>query len=164
MFLLHVKHGAKIANAFAFPSPGKSTTPASVKPPDTNSTLIGASGYIAAKRAAKALTNQTTIPETRPLMAEATQTDRMEKIVSLCKRRGFIFQSSEIYGGINGFWDYGPLRAELKRNVKDLWWRSMTKERGDVVGLESSIIMHPQIWEAIGHTSTLSDPVVDCLV
>ena len=97
-------------------------------------------------------------------MAEAKQTDRMEKIVSLCKRRGFIFQSSEIYGGINGFWDYGPLGAELKRNVKENWWASMTRHRDDVVGLEASIIMHPKIWEASGHTSTFSDPMVDCLL
>ncbi|MCF7669883.1 MAG: glycine--tRNA ligase [Verrucomicrobia bacterium] len=88
----------------------------------------------------------------------------MEKIVSLCKRRGFIFQSSEIYGGINGFWDYGPLGAELKRNVKDFWWRCMTVYRDDVVGLDASIIMHPRTWEASGHTSTFSDPMVDCLL
>src|SRR6267154_1900409 len=88
----------------------------------------------------------------------------MEKIVSLCKRRGFIFQSSEIYGGLNGFWDYGPLGAELKRNIKDSWWRSMTLLREDVVGLEASIIMHPKIWEASGHTSTFSDLMVDCLL
>ena len=88
----------------------------------------------------------------------------MEKIVSLCKRKGFIFQSSEIYGGINGFWDYGPLGAELKRNIKDCWWRAMTRERDDVVGLDASIIMHPKIWEASGHTSTFSDPMVDCLL
>jgi glycyl-tRNA synthetase len=91
-------------------------------------------------------------------------TERMEKIVSLCKRRGFIFQSSEIYGGINGFWDYGPLGAELKRNVKELWWRSMTKLREDVVGLEASIIMHPAIWKASGHVDTFADPMVDCLL
>ncbi len=90
--------------------------------------------------------------------------ERMEKIVSLCKRRGFVFQSSEIYGGINGFWDYGPLGAELKRNVKDAWWRSMTQQRDDIVGLDASIIMHPKIWEASGHTSTFSDPMVDCLL
>ena len=96
-------------------------------------------------------------------MAEPRTNELMEKIVSLCKRRGFIFQSSEIYGGINGFWDYGPLGAELKRNVKEHWWRSMTQERGDVVGLEATIIMHPKIWEASGHTSTFSDPMVDCL-
>ena len=97
-------------------------------------------------------------------MAEPKQNERMEKIVSLCKRRGFIFQSSEIYGGINGFWDYGPLGAELKRNVKDRWWRSMTQEREDIVGLEATIIMHPKIWEASGHTNTFSDPMVDCLL
>src|SRR2546428_3880098 len=96
-------------------------------------------------------------------MTEAKTNDRVEKIVSLCKRRGFIFESSEIYGGINGFWDYGPLGAELKRNVKELWWRGMTQQREDVVGLEASIIMHPKIWEASGHTSTFSDPMVDCL-
>src|ERR1051325_11686732 len=97
-------------------------------------------------------------------MSEPKVNDRMEKIVSLCKRRGFIFQSSEIYGGINGFWDYGPLGAELKRNVKDYWWRCMTQYRDDVVGLEATIIMHPKIWEASGHTSTFSDLMVDCLV
>ena len=97
-------------------------------------------------------------------MAEPKANERMEKIVSLCKRRGFVFQSSEIYGGINGFWDYGPLGAELKRNVKDYWWRSMTQKREDVVGLEATIIMHPKIWEASGHTSTFSDPMVDCLL
>ncbi len=88
----------------------------------------------------------------------------MEKIVSLCKRRGFVFQSSEIYGGINGFWDYGPLGAELKRNVKELWWTSMTRRRDDVVGLEATIIMHPQIWRASGHVDTFSDPMCDCLL
>ena len=97
-------------------------------------------------------------------MSEPKQNDRMEKIVSLCKRRGFIFQSSEIYGGINGFWDYGPLGAELKRNVKELWWKSMTQQRDDVSGLEATIIMHPKIWEASGHTTTFSDPMVDCLL
>jgi glycyl-tRNA synthetase len=95
---------------------------------------------------------------------EAKQTDRMEKIVSLCKRRGFIFQSSEIYGGINGFWDYGPLGAELKRNLKEAWWRRMTRERDDVVGLDATIIMHPQIWKASGHVETFSDPMADCLL
>lgn len=90
--------------------------------------------------------------------------ERMEKLVSLCKRRGFIFQSSEIYGGINGFWDYGPLGAELKRNVKESWWQVMTRQRDDVAGLDASIIMHPRIWEASGHTSTFSDPMADCLL
>jgi len=102
--------------------------------------------------------------KTLPPMAEPKVNDLMERIVSLCKRRGFVFQSSEIYGGINGFWDYGPLGAELKRNVKDYWWRSMTQRRDDVAGLEATIIMHPQIWEASGHTSTFADPMVDCLL
>ena len=97
-------------------------------------------------------------------MAESKVNDLMERIVSLCKRRGFIFQSSEIYGGINGFWDYGPLGAELKRNVKDFWWRVMTQRRDDVVGLDATIIMHPKIWEASGHTTTFADPMVDCLL
>jgi glycyl-tRNA synthetase len=97
-------------------------------------------------------------------MSDAKTNDRMEKIVSLCKRRGFIFQSSEIYGGINGFWDYGPLGAELKRNVKDLWWNSMTRMREDVVGLEATIIMHPAIWKASGHVDTFTDPMCDCLL
>lgn len=88
----------------------------------------------------------------------------MEKIVSFCKRRGFIFQSSEIYGGINGFWDYGPLGAELKRNLRDTWWRAMTREREDVVGLDATIIMHPSIWKASGHVDTFCDPMSDCLL
>jgi glycyl-tRNA synthetase len=97
-------------------------------------------------------------------MAELKSGELMEKIVSLCKRKGFIFQSSEIYGGLNGFWDYGPLGTELKRNIKDCWWRSMVHLRDDVVGLDASIIMHPRIWEASGHTSTFSDLMVDCLL
>ena len=95
-------------------------------------------------------------------MAEPKENLQMEKIVSLCKRRGFIFQSSEIYGGINGFWDYGPLGAELKRNVKELWWHAMTRQRDDVAGLEATIIMSPKIWEASGHVDTFSDPMCDC--
>mgnify|MGYP000882224053 CR=1 FL=1 len=87
---------------------------------------------------------------------------QMEKIVSLCKRRGFIYQSSEIYGGINGFWDYGPLGAELKRNLRDAWWHAMMREREDVVGLDASIIMHPAIWKASGHVDTFSDPMSTC--
>ena len=90
--------------------------------------------------------------------------ERMEKIVSLCKRRGFIFQSSEIYGGLNGCWDYGPLGVELKRNLKDFWWRRMTRERDDIVGLDGSILMNRNVWRASGHESTFSDPMVDCLL
>jgi glycyl-tRNA synthetase len=95
-------------------------------------------------------------------MAEPKENLQMDKIVSLCKRRGFIYQSSEIYGGINGFWDYGPLGAELKRNVKELWWNAMTRQREDVAGLEATIIMAPQIWKASGHVDTFSDPMCDC--
>ncbi len=95
-------------------------------------------------------------------MAEPKTNELMEKIVSLCKRRGFIFQSSEIYGGINGFWDYGPLGAELKKNIRDRWWDDMVRRRDDIVGLESSIIMHPKVWEASGHVGGFTDPMVDC--
>ncbi|HEX5398634.1 MAG TPA: glycine--tRNA ligase [Verrucomicrobiae bacterium] len=95
-------------------------------------------------------------------MAEPKENLQMEKIVSLCKRRGFIYQSSEIYGGINGFWDYGPLGAELKRNVKELWWNTMTRQRDDVVGLEATIIMSPQIWKASGHVDTFADLMCEC--
>ena len=102
------------------------------------------------------------LPKAVFLMAEPRTNELMEKIVSLCKRRGFVFPSSEIYGGINGFWDYGPLGAELKRNVKELWWNRMTRERDDVVGLEATIIMHPQIWRASGHVDTFADLMVEC--
>jgi glycyl-tRNA synthetase len=86
----------------------------------------------------------------------------MDELVSLCVRRGFIWQSSEIYGGINGFWDYGPLGTELKGNLKELWWRRVVREREDVEGLDSSIVAHPRTWEASGHLEHFSDPLVDC--
>jgi glycyl-tRNA synthetase len=86
----------------------------------------------------------------------------MEKIVSLCRRRGFIFPSSEIYGGLSSCWDYGPLGVELKRNIKDAWWRAMVQERDDMVGLDASIMMHPQTWAASGHLEGFSDPLVEC--
>lgn len=86
----------------------------------------------------------------------------MQKIVSLCKRRGFIFQSSEIYGGLKSAYDYGPLGVELKRNLVNEWWRFMVHEREDVVGLEASIMMHPQVWQSSGHLAGFSDPLVDC--
>jgi glycyl-tRNA synthetase len=95
-------------------------------------------------------------------MSEKTDPQRMEKIVSLCKRRGFIFQSSEVYGGLNGCWDYGPLGVELKRNVKDYWWRVMVRERDDVVGMDGAILMSRAVWKASGHEETFSDPMVDC--
>lgn len=97
-------------------------------------------------------------------------TSKMEKIVALCKRRGFIFQSSEIYGGINGFWDYGPLGVELKRNIKNAWWNDIVKfpmigydgKLMDIVGVDCSIIMNPKAWIASGHVGGFSDPMVDC--
>jgi len=86
----------------------------------------------------------------------------MEKIVSLCRRRGFIFPSSEIYGGLSSCWDYGPLGVELKRNIKDAWWRAVVQERDDMVGLDTSIMMHPQTWVASGHLEGFVDPLVEC--
>ena len=88
--------------------------------------------------------------------------DVLEKLVSLCKRRGFIFQSSEIYGGTGSVWDYGPLGVELKKNVKDAWWHAMVRSRDDVEGLDAAILMHPKVWEASGHVSGFNDPLVDC--
>jgi glycyl-tRNA synthetase len=95
-------------------------------------------------------------------MSTPTDTQRMEKIVSLCKRRGFIFQSSEIYGGLNGAWDYGPLGVELKRNLKNYWWRVMVHERDDVVGMDGAILTHPAALKASGHVEGFTDPMVDC--
>jgi glycyl-tRNA synthetase len=100
----------------------------------------------------------------------AKNTEKMEKIVALCKRRGFIFQSSEIYGGINGFWDYGPLGVELKRNIKEAWWNDMVQhppvgpdgKEISMVGVDCSIIMNPRVWEASGHVGGFADPMVDC--
>ncbi len=97
-------------------------------------------------------------------MSQQKETPLMEKIVSFCKRRGFIFQSSEIYGGINGFWDYGPLGAELKRNLRDSWWRAMMRDREDIVGLDATIIMHPAIWKASGHVDTFADLMRECSI
>ena len=88
----------------------------------------------------------------------------MDKIVSLCKRRGFIFQSSDIYGGLSSIYDYGPLGADLKRNIKNFWWKWMVQKRDNIVGLDSSILMSPRIWEASGHVEGFSDPLVDCKV
>jgi glycyl-tRNA synthetase len=92
-------------------------------------------------------------------MAEQTL---MDKLVSLAKRRGFVFQSSEVYGGLGSVWDYGPLGVELKRNVKDRWWRAMVHARDDIEGLDAAILMHPRVWEASGHVSGFTDPLVDC--
>src|SRR5438874_6843702 len=95
-------------------------------------------------------------------MSTPTDAQRMEKIVSLCKRRGFIFQSSEIYGGLNGAWDYGPLGVELKRNLKNYWWRVMVHERDDVVGMDGAILTHPAVLKASGHVEGFADIMVDC--
>lgn len=103
-------------------------------------------------------------------MVPAQTSSKMEKIVALCRRRGFIFQSSEIYGGINGFWDYGPLGTELKKNLKDAWWQDVVRKPNlgwdgsliDIVGQDSSIIMNPKVWVASGHVGGFSDPMVDC--
>jgi glycyl-tRNA synthetase len=103
-------------------------------------------------------------------MAEATV---MEKIVSLCKRRGFVYPASEIYGGLNGFWDYGPLGAQLKKNLRDAWWQDMIMnpaggapgpngEAVRIVPLDTTIIQHPKVWEASGHVAGFNDPQVDC--
>lgn len=94
--------------------------------------------------------------------SDSSKLPTLEALVTLCKRRGFIFQSSEIYGGYSGFFDYGPLGAELKKNIKDAWWRAMVQERDDIVGLDSTIIMHPEIWKASGHVEGFNDPMVDC--
>jgi len=93
---------------------------------------------------------------------EETKKVDMEKIVSLCKRRGFVFQSSEIYGGLASCWDYGPLGVELKRNIKNYWWKKVVQERDDMVGIDASIMMHPQVWVASGHVAGFSDPLVEC--
>ena len=95
-------------------------------------------------------------------MARTLQYADMDKMLSLSKRRGFMFQSSEIYGGLGSTYDYGPLGVELKRNVKEAWWTSVVTERDDVVGLDSAILMHPKIWEASGHVENFSDPLVEC--
>ena len=86
----------------------------------------------------------------------------IDEIVALAKRRGFVFQSSEIYGGLNGFFDYGPLGVELRKNIKDAWWEDMVRRRDDMVGLDSGIIMNPKVWQASGHVDGFTDPMVDC--
>jgi glycyl-tRNA synthetase len=96
------------------------------------------------------------------MSADYTGKATLEKLVSLCQRRGFIFPSSDIYGGLSGCWDYGPIGLELKRNIKDAWWRSIVQERDDVVGLDTSILMNTSVWEASGHLTQFSDPLVEC--
>jgi glycyl-tRNA synthetase len=116
------------------------------------------------------LSNVAGEPAWRDGAAMAAEANTMEKIVALCKRRGFIFQSSEIYGGIGGFWDYGPLGTELKRNIKDAWWQDMVRNPPpgpggqdiQMVGVDCSIIMNPKVWEASGHVAGFSDPMQTC--
>jgi glycyl-tRNA synthetase len=96
------------------------------------------------------------------MTAASSHPDVMDKLVSLCKRRGFIFQSSEIYGGAGSVWDYGPLGIELKKNLQDRWWRDMVRAREDIEGLDSSILMHPRVWEASGHVTGFADPLAEC--
>ena len=86
----------------------------------------------------------------------------MDKIISLCKRRGFIFPGSEIYGGLANSYDYGPLGAQLKKNVKDLWWKYFVQDREDMLGLDGGIILNPRVWEASGHVKNFKDPLVEC--
>ena len=88
----------------------------------------------------------------------------MDKIVALAKSRGFVYPGSEIYGGLNGAYDYGPFGVALKNNIRDFWWKEMTQYHSSIVGLDASILMHPRVWEASGHVSNFSDPMVDCKV
>ena len=94
-------------------------------------------------------------------MAEENKSS-LDPLAALCKRRGFIYHSSEIYGGMPGFWDYGPLGCELKQNVKQAWWQFTVRGREDVAGLDATIIMHPKIWKASGHLDTFADPMTMC--
>lgn len=100
----------------------------------------------------------------QPQTAKAASEDTMKKVVALCKRRGFVYQSSEIYGGLKSAYDYGPLGAELKRNLMAEWWRDMVHARENVVGIDASIIMHPNVWRASGHAAGFADPLVDCKI
>ena len=97
-------------------------------------------------------------------MVDTVSSLDIEKLASLCKRRGFVFQSSEVYGGLASTWDYGPLGVEMKRNIKDSWWRTFVWSRDDMVGLDSAILMNPDVWRASGHVSNFSDPLVECRV
>ncbi len=95
-------------------------------------------------------------------MAKKNKNDTMEKIVSLCKRRGYVYPSSELYGGLTSCWDYGPLGSELKRNIKTFWWDAMTNRRDDIEGLDAAILMHPEVWKVSGHVDEFVDPMIDC--
>ena len=97
-------------------------------------------------------------------MKKEQEENLMDKIVSLCKRRGFIYPGSEIYGGLGGTWDYGPAGALLKKNLKDLWWKEMVQLREDVVGMDAAIMMNPKAWEASGHVEAFADPLIECKI
>ena len=97
-------------------------------------------------------------------MSNNNNSSIIDKVISLYKQRGFVFQSSEIYGGLKSAYDYGPLGVELKRNLMNEWWRAMVHEREDIIGIDASIIMHPKVWQASGHLAGFSDPLVDCLI
>jgi len=88
--------------------------------------------------------------------------DVIERLVSLCKQRGFVFPSSEIYGGLNAVYDFGPLGVRLRKNIRERWWRRMVDLRDDVVGIETAVLMNPKVWEASGHVRSFTDPLVDC--
>jgi glycyl-tRNA synthetase len=90
------------------------------------------------------------------------ESDLMEKIISLCKRRGFIFQGSEIYGGLSGTWDYGPLGVELKNKIKNLWWKKFVSSRADMYGVDAAILMNQKVWQTSGHVGGFADPLVEC--
>ena len=131
-----------------------------------NMCFIGCNGYVAKKtrffRTLNRLQKSQSSLLSGLIMAAQKNSSPMDKIVSLCKRRGFVYPASEIYGGLNGCWDYGPLGAELKKNLKDYWWRRMVRERDDVVGMDGAILQNRRVWQASGHESTFSDPLVDC--
>ena len=98
------------------------------------------------------------------MAAKLSSEARLDAVVNLCKRRGFVFPSGEIYGGTRSAWDYGPLGVELKENIKRQWWRTMVTSRDDVVGLDSSVILPAQVWEASGHVEAFVDPLVECQI
>src|SRR5689334_10396997 len=98
----------------------------------------------------------------RPMTIREENTVTMDQIVSLCKRRGFIFPAAEIYGGFANAFDYGPLGVEMRRNIREQWWRAMVREREDIVGLEGAIITNPRVWQASGHVKHFTDPLVEC--
>jgi glycyl-tRNA synthetase len=122
---------------------------------------IVVAGWSVLRRPAR--THQTTPTASRMETSMAARSDRMDAIVSLSKRRGFVYPSSEIYGGLRASWDYGPLGVELKNNIKRLWWRSMVMERDDIVGLDSSVILAREVWEASGHVTEFVDPLTECV-